>query len=232
LQEATHVLTDIPFDPDCGLLLERAHVAPGTQDADAFEQLILQARERAKPKAVYSESYIDSREGDTVVIDGVTFTSRALRRNMDKVERVFPYVATCGHELDHADIAVGDMLAQFWLDVIKAAALSAGLRYLNDQLDRQYALGKTATMNPGSGDVTVWPIEQQAALFGLFGDVEGFIGVKLTDSFLMIPNKSVSGIRFPTEVDFRSCQVCRREECPSRNAAFDAQMWEAIQHDC
>jgi len=54
--------------------------------------------------------------------------------------------------------------------------------------------------------------------------------VELTDSFLMKPNKTVSGIVFPTEEDFRSCQVCRRADCPSRSAAFDAHLWDLHQH--
>ena len=86
-------------------------------------------------------------------------------------------------------------------------------------------------MRPGSGDATVWPIEQQKMLFDLLGDVRGCIGVRLTDSFLMMPNKTVSGIRVPTEKDFRSCQVCHRENCPSRSAGFDRELWASIQHD-
>jgi hypothetical protein len=85
-------------------------------------------------------------------------------------------------------------------------------------------------MSPGSGDVNVWPIEQQRELFELLGDVRGQIGVELTDSFLMVPNKTVSGIHFPAEKDFRTCQVCHRENCPSRGAPFDQELWESIQH--
>jgi hypothetical protein len=50
----------------------------------------------------------------------------------------------------------------------------------------------------------------------------------------MVPNKSVSGVRFPTEIDFRSCQVCQREDCPSRSAAFDPERLAALEHgtDC
>ena len=102
--------------------------------------------------------------------------------------------------------------------------------YWQEHLERMYALGKTSMMNPGSGDATVWRIEQQRELFSLLGDVEGQIGVRLTESCLMIPNKSLSGIRFAKEIDFRSCQVCHRKDCPSRTAEFDAAMWEAIQH--
>jgi predicted transcriptional regulator len=86
-------------------------------------------------------------------------------------------------------------------------------------------------MSPGSGDAGVWPIEQQQELFGLMGDVRGAIGVELTPSCLMIPNKTISGIRFTTETGYRACQVCRRERCPSRSAPFDHDLWEEAQVD-
>ena len=109
--------------------------------------------------------------------------------------------------------------------------LGAARSHLLDHLTHRHALEKAATMSPGSADEEVWPIQQQKELFSLFGDVESLIGVQLTDSFLMVPNKTVSGIRFPTEVDYRNCQLCHREECPSRSAEFDPELWELIQHE-
>ena len=44
-------------------------------------------------------------------------------------------------------------------------------------------------------------------------------------------NKSVSGIRFPTEVDFKTCQLCHREQCASGKVPFDQELWELMQHD-
>jgi hypothetical protein len=75
-------------------------------------------------------------------------------------------------------------------------------------------------MNPGSGDADVWPIQQQRELFSLLGDVQGELGVSLTESCLMVPNKTVSGLIFPTEIDFESCQVCKRKDCPNRRAPY------------
>jgi hypothetical protein len=190
------------------------------------------AREVARPKALYRECFVESKGEQTVAVDGMTFTSRALRKNLDKAERLFPFIATCGHELDQVKLPSGDFLEGFWWDTIKQSLLGFARKQLTEHLRRRYALGKTATMSPGSGDVSVWPIQQQRKLFTLLGDVEGKIGVQLTDSFLMVPNKTVSGVRFPTEVDFRSCQVCQRENCPSRSAFFDLKLWESIQHGC
>jgi hypothetical protein len=77
-------------------------------------------------------------------------------------------------------------------------------------------------MSPGS--LKDWPITEQKILFSSLGDVESAVGVRLTGSFLMIPRKSVSGIYFPTEIPFLSCQLCPREKCPSRQAAYDRKL--------
>ena len=225
------ILNEIPFVLDSVTLMKQAHTEPGSDDAKELRALVDVAMEVGKPKAAYTVSFVDGRDGDTVVIGGVSFTSRTLSRNLASSERIFPLVATCGHEMDEKSPARGDMLKEFWWDLIKTHLLGAANSQLSDHLHRKFRLGKTAIMRPGSADASVWPIEQQRGLFALLGDVEQAIGVRLTDSFLMVPNKTVSGILFPTEVDFRSCEVCHRENCPSRHAAFNKELWEAIQHD-
>jgi len=79
-------------------------------------------------------------------------------------------------------------------------------------------------MSPGS--LKDWPINEQKKLFSILGDVESSLGVTLTPSFLMIPRKSLSGIYFPSEIPFLSCQLCPRQSCPSRQAAFDHKLAE------
>ncbi|MBN1676201.1 MAG: vitamin B12 dependent methionine synthase [Kiritimatiellae bacterium] len=222
-------LTDVPFLLNTNALLKSARLEPGSDEAKEFAAFVDAAREVARPKALYKESYIDAKGDGTVVIDGVAFTSRALRKNLDAVERVFPYVVTCGNEADTVPMPHDDYLKGFWLDGIKAALLGAARKHLHSLLEHKYRLGKTAVMNPGAGDADVWPIEQQVQLFSLFGSVEELIGVRLTDSFLMVPNKSVSGIRFASEVDFESCRLCHRENCPGRRAAFDKALWDSVQ---
>lgn len=223
-------LIDIPFELDVVSIARTVHVEPDSPDGQTLRELVEQARQTARPKAMYKEAFIDGKGADTVTVEGVTFTSRMLRANLDRIERVFPFVATCGHEMDTVTLPAGDFLAEFWWDAIKAVLLRGAIRHLNEHLKQCFAMGKMSSMSPGSGDVDVWPIEQQRELFALLGDVKGQIGVELTGSFLMKPNKTVSGICFATEVDFRSCQVCRRRDCPSRSAAFDPALWDLHQH--
>jgi hypothetical protein len=225
------VLTEIDVDFDRSALLNKTRIQPESADAEEFDDLLQQARELACPKALFREVYIEGKGKQTITIEGVTFTSSALRKNLEQAERAFVFVATCGRELGGVEVDPSSFLGGFWLDTIKEAALGAAIRALNTHLDEKYGLEKTSSMSPGSGDVDVWPIEQQVKLFSLLGDVEEQIGVELTDSCLMIPRKSISGIRFPTEIAFRTCQLCHRESCPSRSAPFDPELWREMQGD-
>jgi hypothetical protein len=188
--------------------------------AEAADRLVSRALERVKPKAIFRVSYIGNRQGHSLELEGVRFESRVLSQNLADVERVFPYIATCGTELEDFLLPDGDMLARYWLDVFKEMALEAAIQHLRTLLRERFALQGFSSMNPGSGDRNVWPIGQQKPLFSLFGDVEALIGVRLTESYLMMPNKSVSGLFFPTEVPFESCQLCTRADCPRRRAPY------------
>lgn len=222
------VLNTIDFSVGFDSLVEKASIVPGSNDEKELRGLLDLAHDIGNPKAAYAVSYVHDRGEDTVQIDDVVFKSRTLVHQLQSIERVFPYIATCGHEMDQGFTGGEDMIKAFWWDMIKDRMLYAAHEWLCDHIKNQYRLGKIASMQPGSADVSVWPIEQQRDLFDLLGDVETTLGVHLTDSFLMIPNKTVSGIAFPIESDFRSCEVCRRQNCPSRRAAFNEKLWQKI----
>ena len=49
------------------------------------------------------------------------------------------------------------------------------------------------------GSLRDWTIEEQTTFFTILGDVVASIGVRLNESLLMIPRKSVSRLYFPTK---------------------------------
>ena len=214
------VLDNVPLHLDADEVLRRAHLTKADAETTrGARELVDQARQVARPKAVYEVCYVENKRPDSLALAGITFTSRVMRANLDQVERIFAYVATCGTELTEISAPAGDMLLDYCLDIIKEMALRAALGHLSEHLKARYALGQTSQMNPGS--LEDWPITEQFKLFGLLGNAEELVGVRLTDSCLMIPPKSLSGIIFPTEVRFESCQLCQRPNCPSRHAAFN-----------
>lgn len=218
------VLDNIPYEPDMAQLREKLRIREGSSYVGRLEQLVSEAQAIARPKALYRVALVDDKGDDYVVVDGVRLDSRVLRVNLDEAHRIFPYVVTCGRELHDWMNGLDDILLGFWADAINELALRGAIAALNEHLLERYRPGKTATMNPGS--LGEWPLRQQRALFKILGDPEAAIGVELTKSCLMVPNKSVSGIQYPTETGFSSCQLCPREDCIGRKAPYDPELYD------
>ena len=218
------VLDSIPFEIDLDQLLERLHAKDGRQYVEEIRALVSDAQAVGSPKALYKVAFVESRGDDCVVLDDVVFTSRVLRVNLDGAHRVFAYVATCGMELQDWADSIDDLLYRYWAETIEEMALHSATRALGKHLAERYHPGRTATMSPGR--LAEWPLKEQGPLFTLFGNPQDSIGVQLTESFLMIPIKSVSGIQFPTQESFESCQLCPRECCPGRRAPYDKDLYD------
>lgn len=214
------VLTNIPVKLDAEDVLKRLNLRRKSEDMEKnIQELIEKVRPIARPKVIYEVAYVDNRNKNSLDIGGVRFISRLLRINLDEVGRVFPFVATCGTELEEIHVPSTEFVKSYCLDQIKEMVLESAFYYLEDYLIRRYELGQISQMEPGS--LESWPITQQKELFSIFGNVEDLIGVRLTERFLMVPLKSVSGIYFPTEIKFESCQLCPRERCSGRRAPYD-----------
>jgi hypothetical protein len=219
--EAT-VIDPLPFSLDVPNLFEKLRVR--AHHREEIAKLAAEAVAVARPKALYKLAFIEDKGAESVTADGITFTSRVLRVNLDALHRFFAFVGTAGHELEAWADSKQDMLAHFYADAINEAVLHAAMITFAAQLTERFQLASTAVMNPGS--LTDWPLREQRPLFALLGDVRSTIGVELTDSLLMVPRKSVSGILFVAEETFASCQLCPRLDCPNRRAPYDAGLFE------
>ncbi len=217
-------LDRLPFHVEVEPLLKKLHIRPGSGNEREFRRLVELAEGVARPKAIYKLAFIEAKEEAAVVIEGIRFASRVLRVNLDVANRVFAFVGTSGTELEAWADAQEELLARFWADAINQAVLGAAMGSFRAHLVEQFAVPQMMTMNPGS--LADWPIREQRPLFALLGDVKAAIGVELTPSLLMTPTKTVSGIFFPSEETFASCQLCPREDCPNRRAKYDPELFQ------
>ena len=154
-----------------------------------------------------------------------------MRRNLEDVGRIFPFIATCGTEVENTPIEPDDATQEYWLKWIKLALVRISVEYLRSTIQNHYQLTGLSAMNPGSAEAGIWPLEEQRPLFDLFGGpdvVERAIGVRLLPSLFMTPDMSTSGILFPSDASYFNCQLCQRDDCPSRKAPFDADLWDRI----
>ena len=209
----------IPFTLDPVEIAVQLRFDPVRAGFDNLDELIGLAQGLIHPRAIYEVAFTGAKAEGTVEVAGVMFESSILRKNLDGANKVFPYIITVGPELERAASAQGDLLKQYYLEEMANMALESAAGWLGGQIEARYGVTGLANMSPGS--LEDWPITEQTKLFSIFGDTEGAIGVRLTDSMLMLPRKSISGILFPSEEGFVACQLCERERCPGRKAAFD-----------
>lgn len=213
-------ITHIPITLNPSEVAARLRFDPVRAGFESLDKLVALAQGLIMPGAVYEVAYIGAKSEGTVEVGGVVFQSQILHKNLDQAQKIFPYIITVGSELERAASAQADLLKQYYLEEMANIALESAAGWLAAQLEARFGLSGLSNMSPGS--LEDWPITEQTKLFSIFGDTERLIGVRLTESLLMLPRKSISGILFPSEEGFVACQLCERERCPGRKAAFDS----------
>ena len=181
-----------------------------------LKNIIHEAENVVEPRSIYRVACVESMGSTGVKIDRIKFTSSLLPKKLYKYCVLFPFILTLGQGLDKRIAASADsLLEQYYLDQIGNIFLRNCAFFLESHLKRSYKINQLSSISPGS--LTDWPIEEQKALFSLFGDTQDLIGVTLTPQMLMIPKKSISGIFFPSQEKFIACSLCSRKDCQERS---------------
>ena len=127
------------------------------------------------------------------------------------------FVATAGREFEafqHETCARGDILREFLLDAYGSAIAEAVVREVCRKVETQmFALGYGVS-HPYSPGYCGWHVTQQQLLFSCLP--ESPCGIRLSDSSLMSPIKSVSGILAygPRMVKRKyGCELCAKADC-------------------
>lgn len=210
------ILDEIPVLLDAEKVLQPPAKGGDGRPRRIVSELLETVLPLARPRATYKVSRVTAKNGDEVTIDGVAFLGRVLSVHLDVGKEVYPFVSTCGRELDNVVLPKDDLLNRYYLDVIKGLVLASATDYLREHL-RERCGGRVARISPG--ELEFWPISQQRPLFELLGPVEETIGVRLSENLTMSPAMSVSGIFFRDDT-FESCQLCAKP-CKGRRMAYD-----------
>lgn len=135
-------------------------------------------------------------ENKELHVDGVVFhIKRIISRQIRKAERLALFVCTAGPGITDWSkelMAEGDLLKGYVVDVVGSEIVELAMDRIQDQLFlemQQQGLGITERYSPGYCD---WLVSEQQKLFSFFP--LGFCGITLSESSLMHPIKSVSGI--------------------------------------
>ncbi len=151
-------------------------------------------------------------------IAGVTFEVGAiLSAQLSRAEAIAVFLCTAGpgiEELSRRRMAAGDQLGGYVADTVGSLVVERAVDAMQDQLEAQQRARGLRITNRYSPGHCGWNVTEQQKLFRLLP--YGFCGVSLTESSLMRPLKSVSGVIGIGGTVCRSpytCELCEMDEC-------------------
>lgn len=131
--------------------------------------------------------------------------------------RLVVFVGTAGEGLDAWSrelFQAGDLMTGYTVDAIGSEIAEQTAEWVLEHISDVAETFNMTTTNPYSPGHCDWNVEEQHKLFSLLP--KKFCGVSLTDSALMVPVKSVSGVIGLGEDVARTaygCSICTFENC-------------------
>jgi hypothetical protein len=185
------------------------------KDSDEYEDvaaLYRKTHEIARPVVLYAVAEPEVCEVG-VSLNGVIIKEPFVAKMLEDSKLAVPYVMTCGTEIDRWAATLTDVLEQYAADALKELFLYIIRdRFIKKMQETCFETGeKLHTLTPGL--LAGWPLSGQVSIFEMLGGVTPHIGVTLSESFIMNPNKSMSGILFQSGQELDSCLLCPLMEC-------------------
>lgn len=218
------ILDDFPFVVSLAEAADRVRLdrddPENAGDLEALERLVEKVNRIARPKVLIRELTAREIPPDGLELNGKKFSGRIFRSICLPSSRVWAVCLTCGTETAVLEPEL-DILERYWLEELRMLLLGCARDAAHAYLQQAAGAEKLATVAPGAGPADLWPLTQMADLFELMGGRTLPIGVRLTDSMLMLPEKSSAAICFASEHSYAGCLYCQRTNCPQRRAAYD-----------
>ncbi|MBF0224371.1 MAG: hypothetical protein HQK76_02855 [Desulfobacterales bacterium] len=190
-----------------------------------IEKLSIRFKELITPKLYFRIAPIMSINRNIVEIDSaIKFKSIKIAKTLLFCNKIVGFIATIGSAIDDeiSNLAATKQSADaFILDIISSLSIENMVETFWHQMNSIYKNQEQAIsirFSPGYCD---WPIEEQANLFRFFDIEKPF--VKLNNSFLMSPQKSISGVFGISNIqnanrvsEYNPCNECKKINCSER----------------
>ena len=164
---------------------------------------------------------LEASSPEALLIQGVSFDTGKIIPKMLRNSHSYAFLmVTAGPEpenLARSLMTEGNYLEGYIVDLVASAFVDSAADQLQEQLRSQALSDGMQITNRYSPGYCGWAVEEQQKLFSLFP--EDCCGISLSDSSLMNPVKSISGIiGIGAEVRYRdyTCELCSMKDCHFR----------------
>ena len=164
---------------------------------------------------------LESLSAEEISIPGLIFDSgKIIHLMLRHSEKYALFLVTAGPGPEHLArslISEGNYLDGYIVDLVASTFVDLAADQVQEQVRKMAHLGGLKITNRYCPGYCSWNVEEQQKLFSLFP--KGCCGITLSDSSLMNPMKSISGIiGLGTEVKYRdyTCEICPMKDCHFR----------------
>ena len=196
---------------------------------DMIEEALKEAGELCNIRAeyrIYDEVRLDNND-KTLTIKNIRFDIKeAAFSQLKKTESLAVFACTAGEGIGKRSrelMAEGDPLMGYIFDVTGSIVVDAAASFMQNSLAESLVISGRNITNRYYPGYCGWSVSEQHNLFKLLPD--NFCGISLTDSALMDPVKSGSGIiGIGEHVKFTkyTCSYCNRTDCIYRKISDKA----------
>jgi hypothetical protein len=178
---------------------------------------------RCEIKAGYRVIPISFIKGDNKKIKSSNLifeTDKIVTSQLKNSENAILFLCSIGDKMENwakEYIRDGDPTLAFFIDTVASTCVESVVDLLHDHIKEKFKSTGMFVTNRYSPGYCNWHVSEQHKLFSQLP--ERFCGVTLTDSSLMMPIKSISGIiGVGTEVKYREylCDTCGVKDCTYR----------------
>lgn len=179
--------------------------------------------------AIYISDQVGfSNHKDRIIVDGLDFfIGKTVAKELRNSESAAFFICTAGQEISELSrsLMLGDNpVLGYVYDVLGSVAVESATDKIHQEIKDMAASNGQLITNRYSPGYCQWSVADQHKLFSLFP--ANCCGISLTDSALMNPIKSVSGIiGLGKNVKYRkyTCELCSLTECFYRNRQKEKQ---------
>lgn len=201
-------------------------ITPEDHIIQMVDDIIAHANEICHPKVGYEFfDQIDINRHFLTINDIPMKTGHVIAGYMIPATIIAAFVVTAGQEYDnylHELKQQGDIVTEFFADAIGSELAESSVRYVTHLINKQADELKLMTTNSYSPGYCGWHVREQKQLFALLP--ENPCGIKLNESSLMHPVKSVSGIiglGAKIEPTPYACDICGMVTCFKRKLTIN-----------
>ena len=194
---------------------------PDDTTSELINDTLLQLESKLRPYCSYVIKTGKEVNMEQIQIDGLLFTpGKIITHALVHAEYYAIFAVTLGEEFDHYSNQLkqkGDVVNVFVADSIGSVLAEACVSFLKDRLELESSSKKMKITNSYSPGYCDWRLSEQKKIFQLLSAIN--TKIDLTDSCLMIPIKSVTGIIAvgkDVKKKFYSCDICKMKGCIMR----------------